>query len=58
MPGPAVMVNSGDEIIVNWRARLAGPALLSGMGSLDPTDLAETVNPVLTSGDSGICELV
>ena len=58
MPDPTVFVNGGEQIVVNRRSGPAGPALLFGMGGLDPGDLAKPVNPVLAGNDPGILELI
>lgn len=54
----AMVVNCGDEIIVNWWAGPAGLALLFGMGGLDASDPAKPVNPVLRTNDPFMIELI
>ena len=58
VPGAAMVVNSGDEIIVNRRAWPASLAPPFGMGGLDPADPAKPVNPVLAGGNPGILKLL
>lgn len=58
VPGPTMLVNSREEIVMGQRSEFAGPALLFGVRSMDPGDLARPVNPILTGGDPDILEFV
>lgn len=58
MAGPSLFVQNLEEIVVNRRARPAGLALLPGMASLNATDPAKPVDPVLRTDDPFVFELI